>query len=132
MLCNILKMPDDNIYLETMRKFRNNILQKEDKYKSILVEYDIVGPKIATALNNDPQKEIIAEKYFNAYIPAIIYNINNKNYDNAVFFYKTMTNLLKSFYGFGTINVTTLEIENANIKDSGHGIYKIKKITPIV
>lgn len=67
--------------------FLIDLLQKEDKYKSILVEYDIVGPKIATALNNDPQKEIIALKYFNTYIPAIIYNINNKNYDNAVFFY---------------------------------------------
>ena len=131
-LCNILKMPDNNIYLETMRSFRNNILQKNDKYKNILVEYDIIGPKIADALNNDPQKEIIAKKYFNSYIPAIIYNINNKNYDNAVFFYKTMTNLLKSFYGFGTINITTLEIENADIKESGHGIYKIKKITPNV
>ena len=130
MLCNILKMPDDNIYLETMRKFRNNILQKEDKYKSILVEYDIVGPKIATALSNDPQKELIAEKCFNTYIPTIIYNINNKNYDNAIFFYKTMTNFLKSFYGLGTINVTTLELENIDIKESGHGIYKIKKIAP--
>lgn len=130
MLCDILKMPDNNTYLETMRKFRNDILQKNDKYKNILVEYDIIGPKIANALNNDPQKETIAKKYFDAYIPAIIYNINNEKYDNAVFFYKTMTNLLKSFYGFGTSNITTLEIENANIKESGHGIYKIKKITP--
>ena len=40
-----------------------------------------------------------------------------------------MTNLLKSFYGFSTINITTLKIESANIKESGHGIYKIKKIT---
>jgi hypothetical protein len=130
MLCDILKMPDNNTYLETMRKFRNDILQTNDKYKNILVEYDIIGPKIANALNNDPQKETIAKKYFDAYIPAIIYNINNEKYDNAVFFYKTMTNLLKSFYGFGTSNITTLEIENANIKESGHGIYKIKKITP--
>ncbi len=130
MLCNILKMPDNNVYLETMRKFRKDVLQKEEKYKSILVEYDIIGPKIADALNNDSQKETIAKKYFDSYIPAIIYNINNKNYDSAVFIYKTMTNLLKSFYGLNNINVTTLEIENADIKKSGHGIYKVKKITP--
>ena len=132
MLCNILKMPDNNVYLETMRKFRKDVLQKEEKYSSILVEYDIIGPKIANALNNDSQKELIAQKYFDSYIPAIIYNIHNKNYDNAVFIYKTMTNLLKSFYGLGNINVTTLEIENADIKESGHGIYKVKKITPNV
>lgn len=130
MLCNILKMPDNNIYLETMRNFRNEILQKDEKYKSILIEYDIIGPKIATALNNDPQKELVAKEYFNAYIPGIIYCINNKNYKDAIFFYQTMTNLLKSFYGLRHINATTLEIENADIKESGHGIYKVKKITP--
>lgn len=129
MLCNILKMPDDNIYLETMRNFRKDILQKDEKYKSILVEYDIIGPKIANALNNDSQKEMIAKKYFNSYIPAIIDSINNKNYDDAVFIYKTMTNLLKYFYGFNNINITNLEVENADIKKSGHGIYKVKKIT---
>lgn len=132
MLCNILKMPDNNIYLETMRNFRKNILQKDEKYKSILVEYDIIGPKIATALNNDPQKELVAEKYFNSYIPAIIYNINKENYDSAVLIYQTMTNLLKYFYGLGNASVSTLQIENADIKESGHGIYKVKKITPNV
>lgn len=129
MLCNILKMPDNNIYLETMRNFRKNILQKDEKYKSILVEYDIIGPKIAEALNNDPQKELIAQKYFNSFIPAIIFNINNKEYDDAVLIYKSMTNLLKSFYGLYNIDVTTLEIDNADIEKSGHGFYKVKKIT---
>lgn len=130
MLCNILGMPDNNIYLETMRNFRKNVLQKDEKYKSLLVEYDIIGPKIAEALNNDPQKETIAQKYFNSYILAIIYNINNKNYDIAVFTYKNMTNLLKYFYGLGGIEISTLQVESADIKESGHGIYKVKKITP--
>lgn len=129
MLCNILKMPDNNIYLETMQNFRKNILQKDEKYKSILVEYDIIGPKIAEALNNDPQKELIAQKYFNSFIPAIIFNINNKKHDDAILIYKSMTNLLKSFYGLYNIDVTTLEIDNADIKKSGHGFYKVKKIT---
>ena len=128
MLCNIFNLPDNNYYLETMRKFRNEVLQKDEKYRHLLVEYDIIGPKIADALNNDPQKEIIANKYFYSYISEIIHNIENKKYYNAVFIYERMTNSLKDFYGLNTINVTTLEIENADIEKSGHGKY-IKKIT---
>lgn len=47
MLCTILGLPDDNMYLESIRKFRKNILQKDMKYRYLLIEYDIVGPKIA-------------------------------------------------------------------------------------
>lgn len=49
-------MPDNNIYLETMRNFRENVLQKDEKYKSLLVQYDIIGPKIAQYLMLDPLK----------------------------------------------------------------------------
>ena len=127
-LCSILKLPDDNYYLETMRNFRKEILQKDEKYKPLLVEYDIIGPKIAEALNNDPQKQEFAEKYFNSYISTIIYNIENKKYNNAVIAYERMTNSLKEFYGLDEFSISTLEIENADIEKSGHGKYMQKKI----
>lgn len=129
MLCNILGMPDNNYYLETMRKFRNNVLQNDEKYKPLLVEYDIVGPKIAEALNNDPLKHTIALKYFNTYIIPVIDLLRQNKNDAAIQLYINMTNSLKNFYGLGNIGITTLEIENADIKESGHGIYKQKKIT---
>ena len=81
MLCSILGMPDNNYYLETMRDLRNNIMQKDEKYKPLLVEYDIVGPKIAEALNNDPLKNTIALNYFNAYIIPIIDLLREKKYE---------------------------------------------------
>jgi len=130
MLCNILGMPDNNIYLETMRSFRKNILQNDEKYKQLLVEYDIIGPKIAKAINNDPLKEKIAEKQFKLNIIPITNAIKNNNLEIAISMYKNMTNSLKDFYGLGGINITNLEIKEADIKESGHGIYKIKKITP--
>ena len=61
MLCNILNLPDNNIYLETIRIFRANVLQKDEKYKKLIVEYDVIGPVIANALNNDPLKEVISK-----------------------------------------------------------------------
>jgi len=129
MLCTILKMNDNNEYLETIRAFRNNILQKNDKYKQILVEYDIIGPEIAKILNNDPLKEKIAEVYFYKYIKPIKFLIENNKYDEAVNLYVIMTNSLKNLYGLNSYSITIDEIDNADIEKSGHGKYIQKKIT---
>jgi len=129
MLCKILGMDDNNIYLETIRNFRNNVLQKDEQYKPILVEYDIIGPKIATVLNNDPLKENIAKIYFQNCIIPIIDFINEKRYETAITLYINMTNNLKAFYGIGDQNITIDEIDNADIGKSGHGKYIQKKIT---
>lgn len=131
MLCNILGMPDNNYYLETMRALRNNVMQKDEKYKPLLVEYDIVGPKIAEALNNDPLKYQIALKHYKFYIIPIIDFLRENKTDAAIYHYVKMTNSLKEFYGMGSFTPTILEIENADIKESGHGIYKVKKIANI-
>ena len=129
MLCNILNLPDDNIYLETIRNFRKNVLQKDEKYKALLVEYDIVGPVIANALANDPLRETIAKVYLNNFIIPITQFINNKENDRAVDKYYQMTNNLKTFYGLNNYNVSVKEIDNADIGKSGHGKYIQKKIT---
>lgn len=42
-----------------------------------------------------------------------------------------MTNSLKGLYGFNCLSPSKIEIENADIKQSGHGIYKVKKITSV-
>jgi len=129
MLCNILNLPDNNIYLETIRNFRKNVLQKDKKYKALLVEYDIVGPVIASSLANDPLRETIAKVYLNNFIVPITALINNKENDRAVDKYYQMTNNLKTFYGLNDYNVTIEQIDNADIEKSGHGKYIQKKIT---
>ena len=129
MLCSILQLPDSNIYLDTIRNFRNNVLQKDDCYKQLLVEYDIIGPKIAEALSNDPLKDRIAKIYFNNYITTIVHSIKNNKYDMAINKYIEMTNNLKNFYGITDYNITLEEVNNADIEKSGHGRYVQKKIT---
>jgi len=129
MLCSILKLNDNNLYLNTFRKFRQNVLQKDEKYKKILIEYDIIGPKIAEALYNDPLKEKIATIYFNKYIVSIFYFIINKNNEEAINLYIEMTNNLKNLYGLNNYNLTIEKINNADIEKSGHGKYIQKKIT---
>lgn len=129
-LCNILGMDDNNLYLETMRNFRKNILQNNQKYKYILVQYDIIVPKIAQCLNNDPLKEKIAQNYFNKYIVPITKLINENQHEMAINIYMYMTNQLNSLYNLNNISISTEEINNADIKESGHGIYKTKKLIP--
>ena len=128
MLCTILKLPDNNPFLNNMRSFRENVLQKDEKYKDILVEYDIVGPIIAKNLNNDPLKYQIAANGFYKYIKPINKLIKENKNNEAIIMYTEMTNKLKSFYNINT-TISVDEINNADINLSGHGIYKTKKIT---
>ena len=128
MLCKILKLPDNNKYLNNFRNFRNNVLQKDEKYREILAEYDIVGPIIADALNNDPLNSQISITLFYNYIKPINSLINDNKNDNAVNLYKEMTNSLKNLYKVN-MNLSSFEVDNIDINESGHGIYKIKKIT---
>lgn len=127
MICNILKMNDKNIYLETIRNFRDNVLKNDEQYKQLLVEYDIIGPKIASALDNDPLKDKIAQMYFNYYIIPIINLIQNNKYKEAVNKYVDMTAKLKSFYNINDYSISIEDINNADINLSGHGKYVQKK-----
>lgn len=47
----------------------------------------------------------------------------------AVSLYMSMTNSLIFLYDLNHISISKIEIENADINESGHGIYKTKKIT---
>ena len=128
MMCNILELQDDNPFLTLMRAFRNNVMQKNEKYIPILVEYDIVGPVIANNLNKDPLKYQIASYSFFKYIKPICKLITEQKYDEAIGSYVEMTNNLKNLYSIDTA-IQIEDINNADISQSGHGIYKAKKIT---
>ena len=127
-VCKILKASDDNPFLNTMRGFRNDVLQKDEKYKEILAEYDIVGPMIAENLNSDPLKYQIAANMFYKYIKPITSLIREKQYNEAISSYVEMTNTLKKLYNV-TYLVEESSIQNIDIKQSGHGVYRQKKIT---
>ena len=130
MLCHILGMNDNNAYLETMRSFRKDVLQNDEKYKYLLVEYDIIGPKIAKYLDIDPLRKKIANTYFQRYIIPINRLLDQKKYDMAIYLYMHMTNSLSFLYNLNSITLSIEDINNADIKESGHGIYKAKKLIP--
>lgn len=120
-ICEILGFEDDCDILAVMRLFRNNILQKDLRYLNILVEYDMVGPEIASNLKKDENALWIAKELLEHYIKPIIVYINNRNYDAAVVLYQNMTNLLKENYAL----VDCEDVKDYDQSMGGHGrVYK--------
>ncbi len=125
-IVNILKQNDRSIAMEKLRAFRDNILKKNDKYKKVLVEYDLIGPIVATKLSADSNALQISKNLYNLGIKNVIKLIDKGLFDEAVSLYADMTELLKIGYNIKT-NITKEEIENCDLKASGHGNY-VKKV----
>lgn len=125
--CEILGLPDNNMYLQTLRDFRKETLQKEEKYKELLVEYDIVGPIIANKLKQEKESVIIANNLLRMGIAKTVYHILNEEKIEAIKAYTDMTKLLIQAYDIN-IKPNQEQINNADITKSGHGVYvKTKK-----
>ena len=126
-VCNILGYSDDCEVLQNLRSFRNNVMQKDEKYKSLLFEYDTIGPKIANELSinfrDASDKEMIEGLYENS-IKVVSTLIVDKKYDEAVAKYVRMTNILAEFFGIKSEEVVPV---NYNYENGGHGKLLIKE-----
>ena len=125
LLCGLLCLSDYNYYINILRSFRNNYLRYNEKYNHLLVEYDVVGPKICKNLIVDKNNRLIAARLFYNYINPIVSLIEDKMFVDAIVRYTMMVDKLKNLYGIDRV-VTDLEIAESNIELSGHGKY-VKK-----
>lgn len=126
MLCDILKLSDSNYYLNKLRNFRDNYLSKNEEYRKLLVEYDIVGPEISKNILSDKQNKLISARMFFNYIKPVVSLIDDKMYKDAVNLYKLMVESLISLYNIN-YSINEEQIINSDIKKSGHGYY-VKKL----
>jgi hypothetical protein len=89
----------DNCYqLNTLRKFRDTILQKTESGKQLIILYYSVAPNIVTNLKKDKEKNILFE--------LVMKEINNaciafkiKNYKRVILIYKRVVIMLANRYG---------------------------------
>ena len=122
--CSILGMKDDNVYLNTLRDFRNNVMKKDKKYHKMLVLYDIVGPKISKSLLNDNDKLELANGIMNK-IKSAVDSIKNNDYDEAVNKYYNMTRGLADYYGIEVPEISDDIVNSIVIEMAGTGkVYK--------
>ncbi len=123
-VCNVLRDQDDSSTLNTLRKFRDEVLQKDPKYDDVLKQYDTVGPKIARCINSDNDREYIASlAYFNCLLP-ICRCIKAKRIDEAVAGYEEMTSSFIEYYGLKEQYDDVVSLDGRN---KGHGRFLKKK-----
>jgi len=124
-VCDLMGLKDNCGILETLRGFRNNVMQKDPKYKETLYEYDIVGPQIAKYLMEDYGKSEDKEEIiglFNFFILPTVRYINEKNYPEAVDRYTKLTEALIDKYGIERVQEVPNDYDYTN---GGHGVKKL-------
>lgn len=121
-ICEKLGYDDHCDSLDTMRKFRDTVLQKDEKYQNILYEYDVVGPKIAEELR-DEDVDLVQDLY-NGFILPIVLDIKSNHFNEAISKYVIMTKCLEESYGIDYQNEVP---KNYDYHNGGHGIIKTKK-----
>ena len=131
-MCTILKLPDDNHYLQTLRRFRDNVLKKDINYLSLLVAYDVIGPMIAYSLNQDKDRLEIATSLFNNFIVRAVDAIENNKNQEAINIYVSMTTSLAERYNINTallyIDPKNINLEIIDTENLGHGRSKVRKL----
>ena len=124
-ICNKLGFADDCNVMTSMRKLRDNIMQPNEKYHLLLAEYDIVGPIIANAINQDQDTErTLWENIYDHYLSQTAQYTEAGQDEKAINKYTEMVTALKNYYSIYE-DVTELP-KNYNISQSGHG--KVKTI----
>lgn len=96
--CGILGKDDHDPVMDSLRKFRDEILQKQDKYSDILKIYDSIGPRISCNLNHDEKREEKAEALYSK-LERFVELIDKSEYEKAAKSYVVMTLRLVSQYG---------------------------------
>ena len=123
MVCEKLGFADDCTVLEVLRGFRDNVMQKDSKYKDMLFEYDTVGPQIAKCIGEDKVGKEISQGFYNTYIEPTARLVAANRYDEAVAKYKKMTEILRDYYGIEKGNTDSKDYDYTK---GGHG--KVKKL----
>lgn len=97
-VCQILGKSDDDKALNNLRNFRDNILSKNEEYFSILKDYDNIGPILVDYLEDDKDKEKMAQVLYVNVIELISKQIENREYKKAIYNYECMILSLISHY----------------------------------
>lgn len=101
-ILNIMRALDNNYQIKVIGDFIENVLRKDMQYFPLLVAYEIVGPQIASSLNQDKDKIRVATTMYYTYIKPTVEAIENNETEKAVSIYKEMTLELAKRYKVNT------------------------------
>lgn len=116
-ICDMLGYNDKCNILTRLRYLRDNIMQKDPKYKQALYEYDVIGPQISKEIDIERNYDLM-NGILDYYILPAVDLITDKKYSEAINKYTTMTKSLENYYGIDiSINIS----DNYNYQNGGHG-----------
>lgn len=121
-VCDRMGFKDDCFELETLRNFRRDVLQKNEQYKSLLFEYDAVGPLIAKKLQTEDLSLI--RKTFYCFLRPIVQCIVDHKNEEAIQKYRSMTCAFADYYAIPIISKVP---GGYDYSVGGHGNHKEKK-----
>ena len=75
---------DGKAFIELLRKFRDNYLQKNPNTIAILEEYDFIGPVISKRIAMEENKDTVAQQLFLNYLVPVFDDIVSDNYAEAI------------------------------------------------
>ncbi len=90
--------PQDHVVLKTYSDWRINTLEEDEKYSSLLQQYDYLGVEISRALKEDPLEPLMSVTLMRTYIVPITDMIRHGQDDVAVDKYCEMVMYLKNKY----------------------------------
>lgn len=128
-ICNILGYEDNCEVLQLLRDFRDNYLKRNEEFFTMLYEYDKIGPIISDKLISDIDSKRIAMELLQNFIIPCAQNIKVNNYDEAIFIYKNMVNMLKVKYNL--IGIKLKLTNDIPLEDLGKGRIRQKKNTKV-
>ncbi len=117
-VCEILGFSDDCDTLTTLRNFRENVMKKDEKYRPLLCEYDIVGPMIADGIRNSLKSYDFSKFLYESYLTGIVEVVKEEKNELAVIMYSYMVGSLKKIFGLENIDY------NKEIEPTGKGYIK--------
>lgn len=129
-ICDILGYDDNCDVLNNLRNFRNNIMQKDITYRPLLLEYDIIGPKIANNIKIEYETnkdKSLWQKIYDIYLVPTSNLIKEAHNNKAVCKYREMVNILKEYYSLKLEMEDIRKINNYDMSTGGHG--KVKSLT---
>lgn len=118
-LVKLLGKEDNCSELEHLRTLRSE-MQLHPEYRNLLVMYDVIGPKIAENLANDPHGKEKARELYESCIKTCDRYLLQENFEAAISQYENMTEGLMMHYGIqNTMN--QINIDEVDFEKSGHG-----------
>lgn len=96
-VCETLNLPDDNEYLNTLRKFRDSYMMEH--YPELVSEYYEIAPVVTNYIKARPDSDEVFKKMFYLYIAPAVVQIENGDYPSAMNTYMELVAFSKNMAG---------------------------------